>query len=44
LKKSFFRKLRISPVWTRNYLQSIGFTLEFDDEENGMATIIARKA
>ena len=44
LKKSFFRKLRISPVWTRNYLQSTGFTLEFDDEENGMATIIARKA
>ena len=43
LKKSFFRKLRISPDWTRNYLQSIGFTLEFDDEENGMATIIARK-
>ena len=44
LKKSFFRKLRISPVWARNYLQSIGFTLEFDDEENGMAIIIARKA
>jgi 2-polyprenyl-3-methyl-5-hydroxy-6-metoxy-1,4-benzoquinol methylase len=44
LKKSFFRKLRISPDWARNYLQSIGFSLEFDDEENGMATIIARKA
>jgi 2-polyprenyl-3-methyl-5-hydroxy-6-metoxy-1,4-benzoquinol methylase len=44
LKKSFFRKLRISPDWTRNYLQSIGFTLEFDSEENGMATIIVRKA
>ena len=43
LKKSFFRKLRISPDWTRNYLQSIGFALEFDNEENGMATIIARK-
>lgn len=44
LKKSFFRKLRISPEWTRNYLQSIGFTLEFDNEANGMVTIIARKA
>jgi 2-polyprenyl-3-methyl-5-hydroxy-6-metoxy-1,4-benzoquinol methylase len=43
LKKSFFRKLRISPAWTRNYLKSIGFMLEFDDEEKGMATIIARK-
>ena len=44
LKKSFFRKLRIAPEWTRNYLQSIGFMLELDDEENGMATMIARKA
>ena len=44
LKKSFFRKLRISPDWTRNYLQSIGFAIEFDNEENGLATIIARKA
>jgi 2-polyprenyl-3-methyl-5-hydroxy-6-metoxy-1,4-benzoquinol methylase len=44
LKKSFFEKLRISPDWTRNYLQSIGFTIEFDKEKNGMATIIARKA
>lgn len=43
LKKSYFRKLRISPDWTRNYLQSIGFSLEFDNEENGMITIIARK-
>jgi 2-polyprenyl-3-methyl-5-hydroxy-6-metoxy-1,4-benzoquinol methylase len=44
LKTSFYRKLRISPDWTRNYLQSIGFALEFDNEENGMATIIVRKA
>ena len=44
LKKSFFKKLRISPDWTRNYLQSIGFTIEFDNEENGMNFIIARKA
>jgi 2-polyprenyl-3-methyl-5-hydroxy-6-metoxy-1,4-benzoquinol methylase len=44
MKKSFFKKLRISPDWTRNYLQSIGFTMEFDKEENGMNFIIARKA
>lgn len=43
LKKSFFRKLRISPDWTRNFLQTMGFTLDFDNEENGMITIIARK-
>jgi 2-polyprenyl-3-methyl-5-hydroxy-6-metoxy-1,4-benzoquinol methylase len=43
LQKSFFKKLRISPDWARNYLQSIGFTIEFDDEENGMNSIIARK-
>ena len=44
MKKSFFKKLRISPDWTRNYLQSIGFKIEFDNEENGMRFIIARKA
>ena len=44
MQKSFFKKLRISPEWIRNYLQSIGFTIEFDDEENQMNVIIARKA
>ena len=44
LKKSFFRKLRISPDWTRNHLQSLGFELEFEDDVHGMDTIIARKA
>jgi len=44
MQKSFFKKLRISPNWTRNYLQSTGFTIEFDNEENGMNFIIARKA
>jgi 2-polyprenyl-3-methyl-5-hydroxy-6-metoxy-1,4-benzoquinol methylase len=43
LKKSFFRKLRISPDWTRAYLQGIGFNIELDEELNGMATIIAQK-
>jgi 2-polyprenyl-3-methyl-5-hydroxy-6-metoxy-1,4-benzoquinol methylase len=44
MKKSFFKKLRISPDWIRNYLQAIGFTIEFDKEENQMNVIIARKA
>ena len=44
MKKSYYKKLRISPDWARNYLQSIGFTIEFDDEKNQMNTIIARKA
>lgn len=44
MKKSYFRKLRISPDWARSYLQSIGFTIEFDNEKNQMHTIIARKA
>ncbi|MGD2184782.1 MAG: methyltransferase domain-containing protein [Desulfobacterales bacterium] len=43
MKKSFFKKLRISPDWTRNFLHSIGFTIEFDNEEDGMYFIIARK-
>lgn len=44
MKKSFFKKLRISPDWIRDYLQSTGFTIEFDNEENGMNCFIARKA
>ena len=44
LKKSFFKKLRISPDWARDYLQSIGFTIEFYDEEIGLHFIIARKS
>jgi len=43
LKKSVYRKLRISPDWTRNYLQEIGFVIEFFDEKKGMIEIIARK-
>ena len=43
LKKSVFRKLRISPQWTRKYLQKIGFRIEFYDEQNGLIFIIARK-
>ncbi len=43
LKKSVYQKLRISPDWTQKYLQEIGFTIEFYDEQNGMIFIIARK-
>ena len=43
LKKSVFQKLRISPDWTQKYLQEIGYTIEFYDEQNGLIFIIARK-
>jgi 2-polyprenyl-3-methyl-5-hydroxy-6-metoxy-1,4-benzoquinol methylase len=43
LKKSVYQKLRISPDWTQKYLQKIGFTIEFYDEQNGLIFIIARK-
>ncbi len=43
LKKSVYQKLRISPDWTQKYLQEIGFTIEFYEEQNGMIHIIARK-
>ena len=43
LKKSVFKKLRISPDWTQKYLQKIGFAIEFYGEQNGLIFIIARK-
>ena len=43
MKKSFFRKLRISSQWTQECLIKIGFMVETCDIENGMTTIIARK-
>ena len=43
MKKSFFRKLRISPQWTQKCLLKVGFKVEKYDVENGMVTIIARK-
>jgi ubiquinone/menaquinone biosynthesis C-methylase UbiE len=43
LKKSAFQKLRVSPDWTQKYLQEIGFTIEFYEEQNGLIFIIARK-
>jgi SAM-dependent methyltransferase len=43
MKKSFFRKLRISAQWAQECLLKVGFTVEKYDIENGMVTIIARK-
>ena len=43
MKKSFFRKLRISSQWAIECLLKEGFTVETYDIENGMTTIIACK-
>lgn len=43
LKKSFFRKLRISRQLTVDCLQKAGFTIESNSIENDMVTIFARK-
>jgi hypothetical protein len=43
MKKSFFRKLRISSQWAQECLLKVGFKVEKYDIENGMTTIIARK-
>jgi 2-polyprenyl-3-methyl-5-hydroxy-6-metoxy-1,4-benzoquinol methylase len=42
MKKSYFRKLRISPQWMRDCLQKTGFKIENIDIDNEMITIIAR--
>jgi SAM-dependent methyltransferase len=43
MKKSFFRKLRISSQWAKECVLKAGFKVEKYDLENGMVTIIARK-
>ena len=43
MKKSFYRKLRVSSQWTQKFLLKVGFKVEKYDIENGMVTIIARK-
>jgi ubiquinone/menaquinone biosynthesis C-methylase UbiE len=43
IKKSFYRKLRISGQWTNEYLRDAGFSIEKLDNQNGMLTILARK-
>jgi hypothetical protein len=42
MKKSYFRKLRISPQWMRDGLLKAGFKIENIDIDNEMITIIAR--
>lgn len=43
LHKSAYRKLRISPDWTQNFLQETGFNVEYYDEKKGLIFIVARK-
>ena len=43
MKKSFYRKLRIPPEWTRECLLGIGFEIQTFDIQGGMVTITARK-
>ena len=43
MKKSFFRKLRISSQWIKNCLLKTGFTIVRFEIDNGMTTIIAQK-
>ncbi len=43
LKKSFYKKLRISPSWVMLVLESIPFRTASLREERGLATIIAEK-
>jgi SAM-dependent methyltransferase len=43
MKKSYFRKLRISSQWVKKRLSKAGFKVENVEDENGMITIFARK-
>ena len=43
LKKSFFKKIRIFPSWTREMLQDIGFKIKICDIHNNVVCIIAHK-
>ena len=42
MRKSYFRKLRISPQWMSDCLLKTGFSVEKINIDNGMITIIAR--
>ena len=42
MKKSYFRKLRISPQWMHDCLLKVGFKIENIDIDNEMIKIIAR--
>ena len=43
MKKSYFRKLRIPPLWMSECLRNTGFAIEGSEINNGMLTIIARR-
>jgi SAM-dependent methyltransferase len=43
LKKSCYRKLRVSPQWLNECLLKAGFSTESQNIDKGMVTIIARK-
>ncbi len=43
LKKSFFRKLRLSSDWVINQLEEIGFLIKLSSSDRGVSTIIALK-
>jgi len=44
MKKSDFRKLRISPRWIKEYLVQLGYKIATFDIQMGMVTIVARKS
>jgi hypothetical protein len=43
MRKSFFRKLRISQAWIEECWQKVGFAVESHDINHGMVTMLARK-
>ena len=43
MRKSFFRKLRISPQWTKEFLLKTGYRIQTYDVRAGLVTIVARK-
>jgi SAM-dependent methyltransferase len=43
LKKSFFKKIRIFPQWTKEILEDIGFKIKTCDIQNNVVCIIAHK-
>ena len=43
MKKSFFRKLRISSQWIKNLLRDVGFEIETFEVGKGRVTLVARR-
>jgi SAM-dependent methyltransferase len=43
LKKSVYRKLRVSGDWARKRLTEVGFAIEKDEDSRGMVTIVGRR-